>query len=82
MELFITPNGTIRCIYDEGLDLAALGEHQIRRASHVEADEQGDWWADLSPVGGPKLGPFPHRSLALAAERSWLREHWLNKEVP
>ncbi len=38
---------------------------------------QGRWHADLSPVGGPVLGPFGQRSAALAAETSWLDEHWL-----
>jgi hypothetical protein len=44
----------------------------IQRASHVEPDEQGQWWADLAPVHGPKLGPFAVRSAALDAERCWL----------
>jgi len=36
--------------YTEALDLAALGSLSIRRASHVEPDEQGRWWADLAPA--------------------------------
>ena len=39
-----------------------------RRASHVEPDADGRWWADLSPVAGPRLGPFEVRSAALDAE--------------
>ncbi len=31
---------------------------------------------DLSPVGGPVLGPFRLRSQALAAEQAWL-DGWL-----
>ena len=31
----------IRSIYDERLDLRCLGNASIRRASHVEPDEQG-----------------------------------------
>jgi hypothetical protein len=42
------------------------------RASHVEPDDVGDWYADLEPVGGPKLGPFKTRRMALAAEIDWL----------
>jgi hypothetical protein len=30
--------------------------------------------ADLSPVGGTKLGPFDRRSEALDAERVWLEK--------
>ena len=44
----------------------------IRRASHVEPDEEGLWWADLAPMNGPTLGPFGRRSAVLAAEREWL----------
>jgi len=78
MELVITPGGTIRCIYDEAVDLAALGTLDIRRASTVEPDAAGAWWADLAPVGGPKLGPFHRRSLAVAAEVEWLVAYLTN----
>jgi hypothetical protein len=77
MQLVITPGGVVRCVYDEAFDLAALGSPAISRASHVEPDQQGCWSADLSPVGGPKLGPFDRRSEALAAEHEWLETHWL-----
>jgi len=76
MELIIEPSGHAHCIYDETLDLAALGSVSISRASHVEPDKNGEWIADLSPIGGPSLGPFGQRSIALAAEVAWLREHW------
>jgi hypothetical protein len=77
MHLLIDPHGVARCVYGETIDLAALGPLTIRRASRVEPDEDGAWWADLSPVGGPRLGPFTLRSLALAAEEDWLDHHWL-----
>ncbi len=77
MNLVIRPDGSLRCVYDEALDLTLLGKLEIRRASHVEPDEAGLWWADLSPVSGPKLGPFSHRSEALAAECDWLEQNWL-----
>jgi len=78
MRLVIDRAGTVRCVYAEAIDLSALGTPSIRRASHVEPDEQGRWWADLAPVGGPRLGPFPSRTPALDAERAWLDEHWLS----
>lgn len=77
MELLITPAGETRCIYSDAIHLQALGRVTIRRGSHVEPDDQGRWTADLSPVGGPVLGPFEYRCSALAAEIAWLREHWL-----
>lgn len=72
MELIIDGVGGVKCMYDEAIDLAALGQLHITRASHVEPDESGAWWAVMSPVGGPKLGPFEKRSDALTAERQWL----------
>jgi hypothetical protein len=78
MELIVDVHGQARCIYGEAIDLAALGELTIRRASHVEPTLDGQWLADLSPVGGPVLGPFDLRSQALEAEHAWLCEHWLN----
>ena len=63
----------------EALDLRALGLLQITRASQVEPDEAGAWWADLSPVGGMPLGPFSCRSEALEAEVRWLTRNWLTQ---
>jgi hypothetical protein len=78
-EIVVAADGNIRCVYGEELDLAALGVVEIRRASAVEPDEHGRWVADLSPVGGPKLGPFPRRSDALRAEQAWLAANWLHR---
>jgi len=72
MDLVIDTRGQVRCIYDESIDLAALGKLRIKRASYVEPDDQGRWWVDLRLSCGPRIGPFPDRSLALEAERSWL----------
>ena len=72
MELVVDAGGDIRCIYGEELDLREIGKLQITRASHVEPDRDGFWWADMGPVGGPVLGPFRNRTEALQAEREWL----------
>ena len=72
MELVVGAGGEVRCIYDELLDLREIGTLKITRASHVEPDGDGNWWADMGPSGGPVLGPFRSRSEALAAERGWL----------
>ena len=42
LTLKISRRGTIRCLYDELLDLSALGAGSIQRASHVEptSDEE------------------------------------------
>ena len=72
MELVVAADGVARCIYDEALDLREIGTLKITRASHVEPDAEGYWWADMGPVGGPVLGAFRIRSEALGAEREWL----------
>jgi hypothetical protein len=74
MQLVVLTNGIVRCVYDELIDLACLGQLQIRRASFVEPDADGMWQVDLSLSGGPRLGPFTSRSLALQAERHWLED--------
>lgn len=70
-------DGTLRCIYDDELSdvLHDLGNVKIQRASYVEPNDNGLWIADLSPVNGPKLGPFKLRSEALQAEMRWLMEN-------
>jgi len=82
MQLLIHPDGTVRAIYCEAIDMKSLGHPKIVRASHVEPDADGRWLADLGPVDGPVLGPFSLRSEALAAERDWLDSHWLSHFGP
>ncbi|MCA9124643.1 MAG: hypothetical protein H6822_09040 [Planctomycetaceae bacterium] len=77
MELVVSPKGVVRCLYEETLPIATLGALQIARASHVEPDPKGQWYADLAPVDGPRLGPFERRSEALTAERDWIYQHRL-----
>jgi hypothetical protein len=52
MVLLIDPQGKVTSVYSEAIDLACLGPATIRRASYVEPDTTGQWWADLAPVGG------------------------------
>lgn len=72
LDLVVGLDGAVSCIYDELLDLRQIGTLSITRASHVEPDANGDWWAGMGPSGGPVLGPYGSRSEALAAERAWL----------
>ena len=75
MIINITVNGELRFIYADDLQpLLELGTAKVRRASHVEPTDGGQWTADMSPVSGPVLGPFTLRSEALAAEANWLSE--------
>ncbi len=77
MQLIVDRAGQVVCLYSEEIDLACLGQLNITRASHVEPDDDGKWWANLAPVEGPALGPYQLRSEALEAEREWL-EAWLS----
>jgi hypothetical protein len=79
MQLVISSGGIVRCVYGEEIDLSVLGAVSTQRGSHVEVDDQNRWRADLLPVNGPRLGPFPFacRQQALDAERQWLETHWL-----
>jgi len=76
MDLIVAPCGVVTAIYAEAIDLRSLGTTTITRASHVEPDETGQWFAQM--VDGPTLGPFSKRSEALAAEIDWLTRHRLN----
>jgi hypothetical protein len=83
VDIFIHPDGTIRFLYyDSVKNLLDLGQSEIKRASHVEPEKTEfgwRWYADLSPVAGPKLGPFDGRDDAIAAEVEWLVENHLGK---
>lgn len=82
--LFVSNSGEIKGIYDETFSsLYSQGNLEIKRASHVEPcviDSATMWEADMSPSGGPVLGPFLLRSEALAAEVKWLNENILESE--
>lgn len=68
--------GVLSFIYADDLaPLLTAGPSTVRRVSHVEPSPFGGWAADMSPVGGPVLGPWPLRQQALDGEREWLREH-------
>ena len=80
-ELIIGLGGIVRMIYSELIEPHAFGEPTIERGSHVEPDQNGFWWADLTPVSGPRLGPCHMRSKAIDAEIAWLKEFWLEPAV-
>jgi hypothetical protein len=75
----ITKDGHVRFLYDDRLkSLLNLGVAEVKRASHVEPEMASDgvkWFADLAPVGGPKLSGFDTREEALGAEIEWLNRN-------
>jgi hypothetical protein len=71
--LSISSDGIVTLIYDDArADLMAEGKTTIARASHVEPQGR-EWFADMGPVGGPILGPYPLRETALDAEVEFLK---------
>lgn len=82
VEFVIQGDGTVVGIYSDKLPYRAMaaalgGDLAITRASHVEPTLDGRWVADLSPSGGPLLGPFDLRQTALDQEIVWLRTNVL-----
>jgi hypothetical protein len=77
MILSIDRAGGVKAIYSDGFDWRVLGRPTIQRASQVEPDHLGLWWADMSLSNGPKIGPFARRTDAIAAEIAWLEKHRL-----
>lgn len=75
----IGADATARMIYSDAcVGILEQGASHVRRASHVEPSDDGSGWtADLSPVGGPTLGPYKLRQAALDAEVAWLQAHVL-----
>lgn len=72
LRLIVTADGNVKFIWDDELaPLFALGAGVIGRASHVEPIGTM-WFADLAPVGGPRLGPFRWHGDAIEAELAWL----------
>lgn len=76
--IVIDNSGAARFVFS---DLAAsvvssLGTARTRRASNVEPGPDGKWYVDLSPSGGPILGPFEFsdKESALKAEIEWLNQ--------
>lgn len=85
MTLVVDPaTGRLQFIHDDAAMalVQPCGEFVTTRASHVEPTLDNQWTADLSPSGGPVLGPFPTRAEALAAEVRWLEENLLKCRAP
>ena len=81
LRLVIRKTGAVEYVHDDALVrvCAALSPPKITRASHIEPDCSGQWWVDLSPCGGPKLGPYPSDQYQQARrdEDDWIYQHRL-----
>jgi len=86
--VIVNPNGTLRFLVSDRTEQAfsEASVLEIHRVSHVDVFEDLDpkaktkaapgsptsWYADMSPVNGPVLGPFRSRKRALQEERYYL----------
>ena len=77
MMIRIYPDGYLRFLYEDRLNLSEIGRVRMSRASWVEPDSEGRWWVDLDHSRGPVLGPFTTRAEALKAEVDWLERNRL-----
>jgi hypothetical protein len=75
----IAPDGTLKCLYTEKIDLREFGTPHVERASNVEFDNTRDGWTVqfvdgtfmVNPLGIPRL--FDTREEALRAEVDFLQ---------
>ena len=83
----ITREGRIRGLWDDALELPALGPVRVRRASYVEFDPrcqewtvrlarpQGRWRRLVYALLGRPRGPVLHRARQREAALEWERQH-------
>lgn len=72
-KLRITPDGRIRGLWDDDVQLGKLGVLSVRRASHVEFDDNyQQWTVSPSQVPGHVLFRSRNRNDALA----WEHQHF------
>lgn len=72
-ELFIQPDGQIKCLYTDLIDLSRFGKLHVERASHVEFDDIKQTWTVRLAGSGKVIGDgFESRQEALDFEVDYL----------
>lgn len=61
-------DGSLVCLHDEDLNLEQLGSWQVRRASHVEFDEERQQWVARVAATGQEIHASSSRRECLEAE--------------
>lgn len=67
-------DGSIVCLHDEKLELDRLGKRQVRRASHVEFDEDRQQWVARVAATGEEIHASASRQECLAAEAHFFNQ--------
>ena len=70
--LVFTPDGTGRGLYTEAIDLEAIGDLSIQRASEIEFDNSSGLWIVRIPGDRRVLYRHPSRQACLDWERQYL----------
>jgi hypothetical protein len=76
----IHPGGRIDCLYNEAIDLRALGTLQVFRATDIRFNERSQQWDVRCASTGKHLHSDPSREACLAWERDNLAPP--NPETP
>ena len=88
MKLRITPDGTVRGLWDDSVDWPSLGRISVKRASHVEFCDRMQLWCVRS--SHPRIalhqllqwmlrrpfGEILHRAATRLEALAWEREHF------
>lgn len=69
----LAPDGTIRSLWTDRLDLRQFGRIRVTRASNVEFDEQTQEWVATTPEGRV-LAHGPNRQKVIEGEIAALQE--------
>ena len=76
-KLRITPDGRIRGLWDDDVQLGDLGVIRVRRASHVEFDNRRQGWTVRPAItSGRYRCPIVHQSPSRAHALAWEHEHF------
>lgn len=76
--IFVSDEGDILFVYHDDVAEAfrELGyDVRPRRASHVEPAEDGTFYVDLAPSGGPRVEGWVRYDDAVAFEVAWITRH-------
>ena len=88
IKLRITPDGCIRGLWSDHVQLTDLGTVHVRRASHVEFDEMQQCWTVreaaprnrilrlLQHLRGRPIGGVLHHAYTRASALAWENEHF------
>ncbi|MFN7141722.1 MAG: hypothetical protein ACK4UN_20565 [Limisphaerales bacterium] len=68
--LTFDPSGTGRCLYTEILDLNSIGALEVKRASHIEFDNESQKWEVRNQIG-MVLYSHPSREICLQWEHQY-----------